>query len=717
MLPLTRPFEEFERIARNRPHPGLDKAYPRTTDGTTAAIIRKTPHRIVQQLPTGRVISDQNDWLTIVASFIYANRIIKNANEQYFLLQKCWSIIEKALTYGCCPTYTPFINRGDYFGPDLTIPYIGDIFLQPGKLSDLDSKYIFMRSWWQPEDIDALIDRETKLSKDKKKQEASASGWDVEALRKIKDTKSPKDQTGTTPMDKEKSMADSGVELITGFQRGVGGQFLTFHRPTKTIVRTQVNPDPKGEIPITFMYADTDGSNPLGRGMVELVGGMQNLLDAEIQMYQYNRAYNLGPAVIKKGNWNKNQAKIQPNALIDIGSDPIASLTPFTIDSTALSNFPALYGLSKSQILNLLSSPDSSISSTVGNPGFSKTDAGVKQTNANVNVDDNYIEKQFETFFERWSENAVNMYFARRSGIEELQLDQETAGKLRQLETFDQSLLSPDNKIRINYDDATEVLTFRVDPGTSRSKDDAEQSQNVLQLLDVVMKYPQLNSNFGGAIDVDTLSRRLVVTSGIENPEEVAPEATEAQKQAKEQAKNQPNPFSPMFDKPSIRMNFPDLPPVAQVALLKSAGVADITIQDVLQGPVVDPNMRGVTNPVNAPNELMPGGGPAMPAQPAQMGANPLQQDGINLTPQELQRLQQDPRFAQQGQQQPQAPQDPSQAPQPQQGNQYTPEDQQLIQELQNAGFPDDKIGQALALLHHGYNDQQILQMLGAPHA
>jgi hypothetical protein len=56
---LTDNFFEYERIARNKPHASIPKEYPKTTDGTTASIIRKTPHRIIQQLPTGKVKNDK----------------------------------------------------------------------------------------------------------------------------------------------------------------------------------------------------------------------------------------------------------------------------------------------------------------------------------------------------------------------------------------------------------------------------------------------------------------------------------------------------------------------------------------------------------------------------------------------------------------------------------------------------------------------------------
>jgi hypothetical protein len=564
---LTDQFFEFERLARNKPHGSIPREYPKTTDGTTASIIRKTPHRIIQQLPTGRVVGAEDDWLNVVAAFIYKHKIIPGANEGYGLLQKCWNVVEKFLTFGFCPTYTPFVEHHGYFCTDLRLPYWADVFVQPGKLSDADSNYMFLRSWWQTKDIEALIDSQRALK-------PAARTWDLANLEQIKDLTATKDNKAQTPAERDKNInAKGGVELITGFQRGVGAKFFTFHVNSGLIVRTKANKDPRGELPICFAYGDIDGSNPFGRSIIELVGPLQNLMDAEMQMYQYNRALMLNPPLIKLGNFSKNKIKFAPNTIIDVGADPNAKVEPLAIDSTAIQNWPNNYGLMKSQMINLLASPDTSISADVGNPGFSKTPQGVQASQANLSVDDNYVRKQFEAWFERWSETAINLYFAEREGIEELQLDDDTVEQLMSLEGFDPRMISADNKIRINYSSATPKLHFRVDASSSKQSNDPAQIGIAEGLLDVVMKFPMLNKNFGGRIDPDELAEKIVKASGIQDPELVAPELTKAEKAAKLQAKQQPSGFSPMFDKPNIRIDYKDVEdPGARAGLLKLAG-------------------------------------------------------------------------------------------------------------------------------------------------
>lgn len=539
MSSFTQNFRENERIARNKPLSSIGKGLPKVTDGSTAAAIRKAPRRVIQQIPTGLVKSDGPEWLGIVAGFIYTNKILMNANDQFALLQKCWKIVENAMTYGAYPAYVPMLHEGDYFGPGLILPYVSDLLVQSGKVSDTDSKFVFLRSWWQECDIDALIDREARLGKDKKNK--VESGWDIEALRSIKNSPTTKTESETPPAEKEKSnnAEKGGIELITAFQRGVGSTFFTFHPASQTIVKRKKNKDPRGEIPVSLMYIDIDDANPLGRSVIDLVGPLQDLMDAEMQMYQYNRALNLNPPVQVWGN--PTGVKFAPNAIIRHGNNPDSKVEPLTIDSTALANFPNNYGLMKSQLLNLLSSPDTSISADVGNPGFSKTDAGVKQTQANVSVDDNQVRKMFETWFERYSETAINLYFAERSGIEEIQLDNATADKLRKLgpsEDFDpDAMISADNKIRINFDTATPLLHFEVDASSSQVKDNAQQLEALDGLLERLGNSPVLQ----GVVPQEKIRgvwNTIVSISGVENPEDltVSEEEMQAEQQRQQQA-------------------------------------------------------------------------------------------------------------------------------------------------------------------------------------
>jgi hypothetical protein len=444
-------------------------------------------------------------------------------------------MIGRAMTHGASHSYCPFINRGDYFGTDMVIPYIKNVKFESGKLSDLASNCEFLESWYQTADIEGIIEREKKLKKEDPSYEAT---WDLKALEEVKDYITQKNEEEASKNEGKRDQSyKSGVKLVHAFQNGKGAKFYTFHPSSEKIVRTKVNKDPRGLKPMDTMYYETDGISPLGRGIVDQVGSLQNLMDSEMQMYQYNRALMLNPPLIKRGQYSKTQVKFQPNVIIDLGSDPNSSLEALKIDTTAISNFPQNYGLMKSQLLNLTASPDTSISAEVGNPGFSKTPAGVNAQQANVSVDDNYIRKQFETWFERWSETAINLYFAEQTGIQEIQLDKDTAMKLRKFEETGElqpGFVSEDDKIMLDFDSATEALKFEVDASTSNMKNDAMQ----LEALDGLLARLEKSTVLQGIIPPKKIVgawNSIVQASGVENPEELAVSEQELQEQEQQQ--------------------------------------------------------------------------------------------------------------------------------------------------------------------------------------
>jgi len=561
---LTGAFDEYARIARNRPKK-IDEAYPSVTDGTAASIVQKTPKRVVQQLPIGSVISkEENSFVDIIAEEIYTEQIMPNANEDFGLFEKSHLIIENGLSFGFGVSYTPFVNHSGIFTPDMTIPYWGDIFITQGKKSAGSSNAIFLRSWWQEGDIDRLIDSETKLqAQAKKRGEKYESTWDIKALEEVKQELTAKDEQAKTPSENERGVATEAIELITAFQSGVGAKFYTFNRSSQKIVRTKVNKDPRGKMPLDFFYGDIDGENPFGRGIIELIGGLQNLIDSDMQAHAFNRAYSMQPALQVYGNVPLSSVKMMPNALIRM-PDPNGRIVPLTVDTKALNDYPQLYGLNKSQLLNLVNSPDTSISADVGNPGFGKTPQALKNQNAAISVDDNAIRKRFESWFQAWSETAINLFFAERTGSEVLTVSDKTADRLKQLVKRGEYELNPEaeamlaeNKVLVNYDEITLNLKFRIDAGSSKAKDDSETLESQMQLLQIIDGSPTFQQLIPTGKKI-ALYNGIVTNLALEDPEnyrisdeDIKEMEQQAQMQAQAQAMPQEMPAEPLPETPA----------------------------------------------------------------------------------------------------------------------------------------------------------------------
>ena len=525
MLQLFTPLKDHERLARNRPHPGIDKAYPKTTDGTLAAIIQETPKRYIQQVPTGVVETNIGEWFDVFATWKLTEDIIPHANCQADVLQKSWQAGSKSMTYGCQPAFVYMDSYGDYMGANFKLPYITHVYLERGKISDRESKKIFLESWYEESDIDYIIDREKKL----KKEDPSYEGeWDIKELEAIKKKRTSKPEDQKTPKERDsKDNADSsadGIRIIHAFQVGVGAKFYSFipdesQGGKAKLVRTKVNKDPRGVIPIHYLYYNIDLSSPLGRGICEMSGGMQNLIDSHVQAFQYMQALMMNPPMLKRGNVARGSIKFVPNAVIDLGTDTNASVEPLQINTQAISNFPQTYGLMKSQILALNSTNDTTVSSSAGDPASSKTQAGVKATMEKMGVSDNYARKQYEAWYGDICETMLNITFAETSGVREENLTKKTADKLRQIIPEGNEVIIWDEEkestIYVDYDKlGEEPVYFRVDASTSQLKEDSQQVENLATAKELVIDILPPSKRM-------QLANKFINKLGVDDPEDI----------------------------------------------------------------------------------------------------------------------------------------------------------------------------------------------------
>lgn len=501
-------IDEFERIARNKPKANLPKGFPPTTDGTTASFIKARPKNVIQQLPTGVVDSFEKDKdLAGVADLVLTERIIPNATSGGSVLQKSWLALSKAATYGSQPAFVFYTQHGDYTGADFKLPYIKDVIMEAGKTFDKDCNVMFMRTYYQPKDIDWLIHREKKLN-----SEGVFSGWNAKHLSDIKHHLKQKEDETKTPVEKELNLNAGGIEIIFAFQAGKGAYFYGYSPDLKEVLWKMKNPDPRGIIPIHYLYYDLDMSSPIGTGAIEMVAGLQNMLDAEMQMYQYGQALALNPPLIKRGTFDSSTIRFKNNAIWDLGNNPQNSISPANISTHGIVHFTNNYGLIKSQILNINNTSDHSVSAQVGNPGFSKTDSGVKAREQALGVDDNYLRKQFEGWYGDVCETMLNIHFALSSGKEEIELTQEYIDRKK--------LTDPEFKstsATVYYDEVKGGFSFKVDASTSKLKDDESAIENLKSVLELVNSDPTL----GQYVRKDKILARFMAKVGVDDPEEL----------------------------------------------------------------------------------------------------------------------------------------------------------------------------------------------------
>lgn len=510
MRPHFEPIAEFERISRNKPHPDIPKGLPRATDGTTAASIEEQAKRVLQQNPSGKVELEDDPDLAKLADFLWTEHILKNAITQGDPLTKHIASIKNSQALGSQPSIVQFTRRGEYVGADWRLPYIKDVFYEPGQLNDIDSNFIFVRNWYTKSKIDEIIESERR---NKAEFPGYKTTYDLKVLADLRESLKTKEHEAKTPTEKDRNDTSPYAEVITAFQRGVGGKFITWSVDLQKAIRTKINRDPRGEMPVVTLYGDTDMQSPIGRSIIELTGGLQNVLDSQLQLFQYNLGMLNAPPIKVRGNIPTANIKLRPDKVIRLGSGQFNDVDIMNIPTVGVTSFSQNYSLTKSQILNLNNSFDTSVSGTAGNPQFSKTDAGVDAQEQRVNTADNYVLNKFEAYYQRLAETMLNVHFAESTGTREVQL---TEAYIKQ----NSPGAGPDQvatKAIIDYDAVTKALHYKVDPGTTKLKDTAEERERTLELLDITMKYPMLQT----VINVPELADRIVKNSNLENPDEL----------------------------------------------------------------------------------------------------------------------------------------------------------------------------------------------------
>lgn len=483
--PYFEPIAEFERIARNKPSEKIPKGLPRVTDGTTAAITQEDPKRIIQQLATGLVECEDYPTYAKIADIVHTRKLIPNYRRMGTALQKQWNMLSKARTWGRATSYTFFTSTNGVFHTDFVIPYIKDIITEKGKVYAPDSNISFMRSWYQKTDLQRILKWEEYRQKNEK---GYVSEWDLPLLQKFIDSgASAKPANLQTPAEKEKGGDVGGYEVIHAFQDGIGAEFYSFAPQFESgkPFRVKISKDPRGKMPLDHEYNNIDLSNPLGRGAVEASAGVQNLMDQQMQMFQFLTTLLMGPPLQVWGtNINKQTLKFKPNAIWEMGTNAQNRVEPYQVQNHAIQGFASNYGLLKSQIYALNSAQDHSISSQDA-PMQSKTQAGVQAAEARLGTSDNYSRLQHETWFNDQSETSINLYFAEMTTPEKFKLDKEEAKEIRNSDAAE--YIDDNNVLTVPFDKIKQVsFKFQVDGGSSEIKEDSDNAQKLTEALGVI---------------------------------------------------------------------------------------------------------------------------------------------------------------------------------------------------------------------------------------
>nr|DAF55707.1 MAG TPA: portal [Siphoviridae sp. ctAkS7] len=582
-------FSEFERIANAEPK-NVKEGNPDVTDATTASFIETRPKAIVQKNPTGKVVlDDKSPELSELLNEVVDNVILPNAITGGSVKTKCLSVVRNMLIYGSQPALVFIRNEDNYFGADFTVVDIQDVYLEPGKTNAKDCNYIFLNTWYTKSDIKNILYNEKELAKDKDYK----TTWNLKKLEELQEKTTAKDTDISIPETEQAEF----IKLVCVFQRGVDNVFYTFDPDTGEIVREWKNIDPSGKIPIIYAYYDPDGKNPLGLSAIRLTRRLQDMLDIHHQNYQFQVGLKSAPPTKIRGNVNTESIVYEPYAVWDLGSDPNADAAVVQTDNTLINTFPTVQGILKSNILNITNNGDTSISAEVGNPGFSKTPAGVNAQQDRINIADNYLRGQFEEWFGEILETMLNLHIAAHYQAE---IDQVVPLSQRFIET--KRKIDPEfrlTKETIKYSDLKDLLVkFKVDASSSKLDNDHEQLETLKDLLQIRLESGDQMEKY---LKIAPLVYQIVKRSGVPDAEEIAPKVSEEDETSAEAIDGSNpmfNPLQPQDQAPEqANMSQPEAQPEVNAEQKPNNNQAQINpelVAELVQNGLTEEQAQGV---------------------------------------------------------------------------------------------------------------------------
>jgi len=525
-----KPFNEYERLAGNKLSKTLAKNMPRVNDGSLAASLLETPMQVFPSLQPGKFTSTSNKtaWVNELANIIWKTKIMPNANTQASFFDKEQMALYRALKYGAQPRYNFFVSSETYTGSDWSLPYVRNVKLEPGKFSVEDCDYIFMDVYYTKIQLKKIIEQQKQEAKTAKEEGRKPdTSWDIKALQKLADmSMTSKEMEEQNINERDKQINSSGIKTTACFNRGIGAPFYMFskHLEAGECLREWTNPDPTGDLPITMQYCYETLESPYGIGRVELAGPTQNVLDYMTQAHVLATQLGLQPPKKLMGpidTTNLSSIVNQPDALWVLGNAQLDIVQP---TSSVYSQFPANFGLYKSQLQTLQGRTDGSVSAESGNPSFSKTNAGVKQQEERTNSQDNYLRNKADTASAKMSQKMMNVHMAQMQGADLLDIAEDDAERLLAAGYFDDNPQTEEpsmNEIPIMYDELRETFKFEYD---ARPEADNDEKDRWLELIDIATSNPTvipMVQQSGYDFNVGEAFKKVISASGADGWDKV----------------------------------------------------------------------------------------------------------------------------------------------------------------------------------------------------
>lgn len=613
------------------------------TDGHLSTLALERQARVAAQLPTGIAYplsaSDTAEEASALMNLVINKYILPNANSQMDALTKIRMSGVYASVYGVCPIMYDYRIDDEYIGPDFWIIPARNFVPQPNQNSIRDCEWVMISTMVSTNYLKNILSRDkTAWNKDNIQKLITA----VEAApMPSRDIDSSRRSAVENIRNISWPQGDSGpvgrLELITKYEKGVNGRWITFAKDHKEIgvLRDIPNPHKNGRIPIVLRQCFPLIDSIWGLGDFERGITLQKAKDSLINLYLDGVKLNIFPPLkIDVANATMSTIKIQAGARW-LMKDPNA-VTQFNASNAGLETFQGTYQFLTGALLNQFGTTNTAVSAEQsGNPAYGKTPSAIEFQQDREMARDNWDRFMLEKMLESLIEGMINLLGENQekpinfhifdADVERIVKEFGTRPKP---ETDDNGMATLNSQINAPANKPPKYMKmvspkmaqlslpksllggkykFVIDASSTMAQDQEKENQTLIEILDFYFQgKPIIDQELqaeGLQFQGGQAIKEAIYSSGLQNPDKIITEAPQ------EEAMQQ---MGPVVDVGKVASQFEGAPDIQDLVKKMFAG-GGMPAQPAAQPGAHQPQM--------------PGQQPQMPVQPQQ----PMpQQGGIN---------------------------------------------------------------------------------------
>ena len=513
-------WDENEQLFTNQLGDKIsDTTKSQVFDPKLATMAIERSNRVMAQLPIGKVksISKNDEGTSRLMNLSVDKYIVPNANAQFDFLTKCRLVNLYSNIYGSFYVFVDWdVKPNGYVGPDMWLLNIRDVLPQVGAISLADSDYIIVRTWKPYSFFENLKGKKGYKNIDK-------------ILENLKDKTGSKDQREEKSQREENQYPNEQAakgkgyfEVLSQYERDRWVDYVVDSK--NGIFRDTDNPHKNGELPVIEKYSQPLIDDFIGMGDFERGATMQKGVNSLWNLYLDGVKLSISPpTMVNKDNIaDSSSFEFTPGAKW-LGRNNIQNLAQtLNLSPQGINTFNNTYQVMNAALLNMFGTTDTAVTAQT-DPGMGRTPQALKMQGNRENTRDNADRFYQEQFIKKVMNRFINLVTKKQSGALQVRLFEAEIEELKKsYPEIEDMYDKKSGKITIPKSKfGSVVFDYEMVSGSTYVIDQEQQQSNLLSVLDLFIKNPQmiqyLGEKEGKEVKIGELITRIMANSGIQD--------------------------------------------------------------------------------------------------------------------------------------------------------------------------------------------------------